>query len=125
MSDCLGNVAITSRNFSLIEFVDHYGEKCSLECSSIIGDYDDAFARPGSSCVWLGIDKPTPKILARNARNVGVETKKTTGWVEYPIPDGVSVSARMHLNREQVSGLIKCLQEWLEEGCFIDNSSAA
>ncbi len=40
----------TSRGFERIDFVDHYGEKCSLHQSSL-ADYEP----PGSSAVWLGV----------------------------------------------------------------------
>lgn len=118
MKKKLGIKASTHRGFPYIQFNDHYGERCSLQCSSMIGEYEDAFERPGSSCVWLGIDNPKPEVLASKAASVGVETSETTGWVEYPLPEDVHLSARMHLNREQVAGLISRLQEWLDSGYF-------
>ena len=48
------NVTRTDRGFEVIDFVDRNQQKCSLQQSSAIGDYDDAFDRPGSSAVWLG-----------------------------------------------------------------------
>lgn len=114
----LGEATVTHRGFPMVEFLDCYGEKSELQCSSMIGEYDDAFERHGTSCVWLGVGDPKPQVLASEARSVGVETNKTTGWVEYPLPENVHLNARMHLNREQVKGLIDRLQEWLDTGAF-------
>lgn len=108
----------TRRGFPMVVFDDCYGEHCSLQCSSIIGEYEDAFERPGTSCVWLGIDCPKPWIMAKDAQKVGIETTEKTGWIEYPLPECVNLSARMHLNREQVAGLIDRLQEWLDSETF-------
>jgi len=47
----------TERGFELIKFEDHYGLEYSLQQSSAIGDYPEAFEKPGSSCVWLGPGK--------------------------------------------------------------------
>jgi len=44
----------TERGFELINFQDHNDASCSLQQSSAVGDYGDAFERPGSSFVWLG-----------------------------------------------------------------------
>ncbi len=52
-------VKITERGFEYIE-VDghdssvHCGPKRLLQESSTIGDYDDAFDRPGTSFLWVG-----------------------------------------------------------------------
>jgi hypothetical protein len=86
-----------------------------LQASSIIGDYEDAIDRPGTSAVWLGLNQAKPIIMASDAESVGVETKETTGWVDYPIPAQVQINTRMHLNREQVRDLIGALQEWLDD----------
>jgi len=114
----LGDPSFSGRGFPMVDFTDAYGESCSLQCSSAVGEYDDSLERPGSSFVWLGIDEIKPIVMAKDADKVGVTTKETTGWVDYPIPEEVQLSARMHLNREQVSGLIGRLQEWLDNGDF-------
>ena len=86
----------TSRGFEYIEFTDRNGESCSLQASSIIGGYDDALDRPGSSAVWLGLN---------NAKH--------------------DCADRMHLSRERVSELIKQLRSWLKTGKFDGSLSDA
>ena len=81
----------TQRGFTYNEFTDDYGQECSLQRSS-------------SACVdrvWLGVNNADPKVMASKAAANGVNTVKTTGWVEYPLPEDVSLSTRMHLNRRQ------------------------
>lgn len=50
--------------------------------------------------------------------HLGVDTAERTGWVPYPIPPGVSMTTRMHLDREQVAALILHLQSWLDNDSF-------
>ncbi len=47
-----------------------------------------------------------------------IETKETTGWIPYPIPDDVLLTTRMHLSLEQVKELIPFLQAWVDNGSF-------
>ena len=96
----------THRGFSLIEFTDTYGSKCSLQKSSS-AEYDR---------VWLGVDDVEPKIMASQAASLGVVTTETTGWVPYLLPEAVILSSRMHLSREQAQGLIKHLQTFVDTG---------
>ncbi len=109
----LGAVDHTSRGFEVIEFADCYGEKCQLQASSL-AEYE----KPGTSAVWLGISGARPIVMASDAHKVGLTTTETSGWVPFPIPDEVSVPTRMHLNREQVAGLIQHLQSWLDNDTF-------
>lgn len=109
----LGKVGRTDRGFELIVFEDMYGVPCSLQMSSLAN-----FPQPGISAVWLGTDDAQPKVMAREAASVGVETTKQNGWVPYPIPKQVLLSTRMHLDRKQVEGLIGHLTRWLESGSF-------
>ena len=51
-----------------------------------------------------------------DAIDVGVETEETTGWVEYPIPEGVSIYTRMHLDQKQVKELLPYLMRFAETG---------
>lgn len=95
----------TARGFRLATFKDFYGAKCSIQESSL-AEYD---------CYWLGIDDPEPKVMASEAAKVGVKTEQKTGWVDYPIPDNVLLSTRMHLTRDQVIDLIDALQEFIGE----------
>lgn len=98
----------------MIRFKDRYGCPCSLQISSL-ADYE----QPGISAVWLGTDDAAPKVLHGDARRLGVETDATCGWVPYPIPEEVSLTTRMHLDRKQVAALINHLQKWLDEGKFV------
>ena len=102
----LNEVEYTARGFAMVEFKDAYDASCSIQQSSNAG-YD---------ALWLGIDDVDPKVMASQASSVGVDTYETTGWVKYPIPEEVLLSSRMHLNREQVEGLVNHLQTWLKEG---------
>lgn len=86
----LGKVQRTSRGFEFIEFTDHYGEKCSLQASSLA-----IYEKPGTSAIWLGCEE---------ARN-----HKTT--LE-------PLSPRMHLTRKQVESLVNHLQSWLSRDTF-------
>ena len=82
----------TERSFERFEFMDGYRNRCSLQQSSVIGDYGDAFDRPGTSAVWLGVD--------------------------IPFDGSRGAPARMHLSREHVAALLPLLQRWLETGSF-------
>ena len=119
----LGKDTKTGRGFPRVDFIDGYDKPCSIQCSSAIGDYEDSFERPGTSYLWLGLDRVEPRILASQAASVGIYTDQTTGWVDYPIPDAVCINPSMHLNREQVAGLIERLQKWLDTGTLYDERS--
>lgn len=109
----LGKETATSRGFPVISFADRYGVKCSLQASSL-AEYE----QPGTSAVWLGPDEPNPKIMASQARDLGITTSQTCGWIDYPLPSEVQMTTRAHLGREQVAALIEALQCWLETGHF-------
>lgn len=96
----------TCRGFDIVNFVDFYGENCSLQKSSLAtGD-----------AVWLGVDSANPQIMASQAVQFGVVTSETTGWVPYPIPEEVLLTTRMHLTRAQVSKLLPYLQHFVDTG---------
>lgn len=115
----LGVQRKTVRGFEIIEFDDRYGESCSLQQSSMIGDYDDSIDRPGSSYVWLGVEPVTARILKSKAEEVGIEVEgEVSGWMDFPLPPQVQLNGCMHLDREQVAGLIERLQCWLDTGSF-------
>lgn len=96
----------TERGFGRVEFVDDYGEKCSIqESSSVTGR------------IWLGIDHVNPQIMKSDAIKLGLAVPfDETGWMSYPIPEQVLLSSRMHLNRSQVQDLVDKLQQWLDSG---------
>lgn len=79
----------TARGFEIIEFTDKYGEKCSLQQSSIVGS-----EQPGATAIWLGCDENGKTHL------------------------GEQLSPRMHLDRKQVKEIVKHLKAWLKTGSF-------
>ncbi len=93
----------------MVEFTDSYGEKCSIQASSLAN-----YEQPGTSAVWLGIDGVKAQVLHGDAAKVGVKTNAAAGWVPYPIPEQVMVTTRMHLDRDKVQALVNHLQAWLE-----------
>lgn len=90
----------TERGFALSEFTDLYGEKCSLQKSSLATE----------DAIWFGIDKPNPVIMASKIIDGG------TGWAKYPLPEDVHIHSRMHLTREQVAELLPALQTFVDTG---------
>ena len=101
----LGKLQHTNRGFERIEFKDYHGAMCSLQQSSISG-----------GALWLGPNKADPQVLASQAHRFGVQTSAMAGWVPYPVPNEVLMTTRMHLDRKQVSKLVKHLQAWLDNG---------
>ncbi len=91
----------TCRGFSVGEFTDCNGEKCSIQKSSAACE----------SKIWLGIDEIIPKKLIRNK-----------GWtpIDLPnVPDGqIDVSGRMHLNQEKAAAIVMLLQKFIQTGAL-------
>lgn len=85
----------TERGFAYSKFEDRYGYKCSLQKSSIATE----------DCVWFGVDDPSVKVLVPGR-----------GWQDVDIPEDASIYSRMHLNREQVAGILPYLQKFVETG---------
>lgn len=56
--------------------------------------------------LWLGINDPNPKILPGNG----------TGWHDYPLPENVLCTTRMHLTQKQAKALIPLLQTFVKKG---------
>ena len=96
----------TSRGFSRTDFVDRYGAECSIQKSSLATD----------NAIWFGVNDAKPQIMASQAKQFGVETNETCGWVDYPIPEEVSLTTRMHLTQDQVKELLPILQRFAETG---------
>lgn len=71
---------------------------------------------PGSAFLRLGIDGAPARILCSDAESLGVEKKSDSGWQEYPLPEEVLLTSRMHLSRDDVAHLVNILQHWLENG---------
>lgn len=97
----------TQRGFEITEFEDTYGAKCSLQMSSSAME----------NKIWFGVNDADPQIMASLAHQHGIEVKgEVSGWVEYPIPNEVSLNTRMHLNVEQVEKLLPYLKRFIETG---------
>jgi hypothetical protein len=85
----------TSRGFLRGGFVDRYGNKCSIQESSLATE----------AAIWLGVSDPTPKVLVPGR-----------GWQEVPLPPETYISSRMHLTQDMVAGLIPLLQHFVDTG---------
>lgn len=85
----------TQRGFARVEFNDRNGEPCSLQESSLADE----------AAIWFGVNEPSPKIM-----------QPGKGWVDWPLPEGVSCTTRMHLTRLQVRALLPMLQHFAETG---------
>lgn len=118
----LGVNTKTQRGFPIVKFKDAYATPCSIQQSSAIDfDCDGGYENPGSSYLWIGVNEPDPRIMARDAVRLNLPTapkprEEVSGWVSYPIPEEVQCTTRMHLSRNQVAGLIERLQNWLDNG---------
>ena len=96
----------TARGFRVIDFEDRYDQSCSIQKSSLATE----------DAIWFGVNDADPKIMAIHAREHGIPTKETVGWVPYPIPDEVLLSTRMHLTRDQVEEILPILQHFVDTG---------
>lgn len=90
----------TNRGFDIIEFKDKHGTECSIQKSSLATE----------DAIWIGVDNANPQIMASKVREGG------TGWIPYEIPQGVLLTTRMHLTREQVKELLPILTVFAETG---------
>ena len=86
----------TNRGFDIYNFEDIYGDKCSLQESSLAT----------KNAIWFGITNPNPKIFPGN----------NTGWHDYTLPENVQVSTRMHLDRKLVLKLLPKLIRFVLTG---------
>ena len=96
----------TERGFAIGEFTDRYGTKCSLQKSSLATE----------DTIWFGVDNANPKILASDAKRLGIATDENLGWVKFEIPKEVLLSTRMHLTQDMVQQLLPTLQRFAETG---------
>ncbi len=85
----------TERGFDIKDFTDRYGQKCSLQKSSL------AFEQ----CIWFGVGQPSIKTC-----------RPGEGWRDVVLPEDASISGRMHLTQEQVKELLPYLQCFAETG---------
>lgn len=86
---------LTNRGFTIGDFVDEYGEKCSIQKSSLAT----------KDCIWLGVNEVRPKVCVYGQ-----------GWKEIPLPEGAAISGRMHLSQKLVKELLPFLQHFAETG---------
>ena len=103
----------TGRGFDLIIFNDEYGNLCSLQESSLAT----------KDCVWFGINDADPQILASDASKLNIETNKTTGRIDYKLPEEVELKTRMHLSRDQVKQLLPHLIRFADSGDIVNNAT--
>jgi len=85
----------TQRGFAYNEFIDLYGEKCSIQKSSLATE----------DAIWFGIDNSDLTIFENENMGKYIITK---------MPKTFMVSSRMHLNREQVKELLPILQKFVD-----------
>lgn len=103
----------TSRGFLYGEFVDRYGNQCSIQKSSIVANELD------DECIWLGVENSDGKFkIFPRGQDVHVHGK---GWQEkslnemFPFCD-VLVPGRMHLSRKMVEELLPILEYFVKTG---------
>jgi len=88
-------ISHTGRGFEIGEFVDRYGEECSIQKSSLATE----------DCIWLGVNDVIPKVMISGK-----------GWVPVPLPEGVATGGRMHLTQDLVKELLPLLQHFARTG---------
>lgn len=98
----------TPRGFGIINFIDRYNEKCSLQKSSIATE----------DCIWLGLDDARPLIMTSKIMDGG------TGGAKYPLPEDVHITTRMHLTQDMVKMLLPHLQKFAETGELTPNKDS-
>ncbi len=97
----------TPRGFRKGEFVDRYGEPCSIQKSSLATE----------DAIWLGIERANPQIMVSDAVRLGLSKEPNpVGWMPYPVPNEVHMSTRMHLTKKEVKALLPILQKFVETG---------
>lgn len=87
----------TERGFAISEFTDRYGEKCSLQKSSLATE----------DAIWFGVSKPKLTVFEDSSHGKYLVTE---------MPENFSVSARMHLTQDMVKDLLPHLQKFVETG---------
>lgn len=91
-------VARTNRGFARAEFEDRYGQRCSIQESSLATQ----------DAIWLGVDNTGPHIAHPDD-----DTK-----ARYQMRFNAEVNVRMHLTREQVAELLPLLQRFVDTGAL-------
>lgn len=83
----------TSRGFGSIKFEDRYGQKCSLQDSSLATE----------AAIWFGVDNTGPRLPGPSGKT------------------NEEIMARMHLTASQVKQLLPYLIKFAEEEEYICN----
>lgn len=96
----------TERGFEIGEFTDRYGQRCSIQKSSLATE----------DAIWFGLDDADPQIMASDAIRLGIPTEENCGWIKFEIPKEVLISTRMHLTQDMVKELLPILQRFAETG---------
>ena len=96
----------TERGFEKITFNDRYNKQCYIQNSSLAEE----------AAIWLGIEDPEPRIMAVDAKKLGIPTNETRGWIPFNIPEEVLVTTQMHISQKQAKDLIKVLQNFVDKG---------
>ena len=76
-------------------FRDVQNKECSIQDSSSV-----------EPMIWIGVDNPTPRYDSSTGK----------GGANFPLPEGVTVSGRMELNKEMVKQLLPHLIHFSENG---------
>lgn len=101
---------LSDRGFVGYNFIDHYGEKCSIQESSLASEH----------AIWLGLDDVKPTIMSSTAIDLGLKPREynenDNGWWDIPMPEGTQCFGRMHLTQSQVKGLLPLLTYFAEHG---------
>ncbi len=95
----------TGRDFGIGRFSDHYGEKCSIQDSSLACQ----------SAIWLGISEDSVLALVPGQGWKDLDIKQMVRKVE-PGASNVLVKRRMHLTVGMVRQLITVMQRFVETG---------
>lgn len=114
----LGKPSASDDGLATLRFTDSLGAAAHVSASPLVTHADSEFRTYGRDFLRLGIDCVVPKILARDALALGIESAVDVGLVDYPLPPEVILEADMQLSRDQVIGLVARLQEWIDTGSF-------
>lgn len=85
------------RGFDFANFEDRYGEKCSIQKSSLA--FEEA--------IWFGIKEPQLTIF---------EDEKCGKYIKTSMPKTFMVSSQMHLTQDMVKDLLPYLIKFAETG---------
>lgn len=94
---------LTQRGFEYYEFIDRYGEKCSLQKSSLATE----------DAIWMGVDDLGLKGMRYGQGWTPIAEEEVADVFGYQMVQG---NKRMHLTREQVAQLLPILQRFVDTG---------